>query len=114
MCIVLAIVYRILGHGIYSPHIRYLFTLPLFYFLVFWIIYKTNSNFYLPSTVAFRGIMVSELARNVLTGVFEVYGTSCSKVNYLLWVSAAFIVATAVLCPVGIISEMRKRKKNGK
>ena len=110
VCVLFAIVYRIFGHGIYSLHIRFLFTLPLFYFLVFRVIYRTKANVYMPALIAFRGIMVSELARNALIGIFEVYGTTYSKVKYLLYVTFFLAFLTVVLALTGVIVEIKKRK----
>ncbi|MBP5765535.1 MAG: hypothetical protein J6X47_00955 [Clostridia bacterium] len=106
LCVIFAVIYEFLGHGVYSWRIRLLFLIPLVMF-VFFVFLKWRSRksdrweAFLPAITTFRLLAASEIARNAFIGIVTVYGTASSKTIILYVLSAVLLFVTAVLTVYG-------------
>ena len=109
LCLVFALIYEFLGHGVYSWRIRALFVVPLIMAGLFIVLKRTNPEPFLPALTLLRLLAASEIARNAFIGIVEVYGTRTSK-DLVLGVVSAFLAAGTVIAAVICGSKVRKKK----
>ncbi|MBP1587935.1 MAG: hypothetical protein ILO53_06005 [Clostridia bacterium] len=111
LCLIFAVLYEFLGHGVYSWRIRLLFLLPLAMFVLFAVIGKKADETFLPAITALRLLVISEMVRNAFIGIVKVYGTASSKAMIPAVISAVLLAATVALTVVCAIRKVRQSRK---
>ena len=107
LCVIFAVIYEILGHGVYSWRIRLLFLAPLVMFLLFALLKRRDILPFLPAITLLRLLAASEIARNAFIGIVEVYGTRTSKDVVFGIISIILAIATVVAAAVCTIRHRR-------
>lgn len=109
-CGVFGIVYEQYSHGVFSPFMGLLFLFPLLGGFFPFLILSSKRVKKLPSTMSrytYHSGLATLTTGSLLTGVFDIYGTTAPLVNVYWFVGSLFTVGGIVL----YIQSLHKQKR---